>query len=90
MAYRSMGDGEKSRAVAATFLERNPENSTAHASLGAALVGLGRYEDALREYTRAGLLEPADAGLQVERAAVLVLREDWEAAAEAARTMYAG
>ncbi len=88
VAYLAMGDGEKSRATVETFLKRNPESGTGHATLAGALVGLGRYDDAIREYTQARLLNPADAGSEMGMASALILREDWESAAEVGRRLY--
>ena len=90
IAHLALGETEKSLAVAQAFVQRNPENATGHASVAAALVGMGRYEDAIREYARAQVLDPANAQNDLGRAVALTLREDWESASEAARALYGG
>ena len=90
VAYLAMGDAEKSRATVETFLKRNPESATGHATLAGALVGLGRYDEAIREYTQARLLNPADALHEAGLATALILREDWESVAELGRRLYGG
>ena len=89
-AHLSMGDAKQGLAVAEAFSKRNPENASGHGNRGSVLIGTGRYEDAISAFTQGRLLDPADPQLDLGLAVALSLREDWEAAAEAARALYGG
>jgi len=89
-ARMGLGEVETGLAVAEAFLTRNPESALGHSRLAAVLVGLGRYDDAVREFDRARLLEPFDADYDNGRVVALVLGEEWASANEAARTLHGG
>lgn len=86
--YLALGAADKALAITQTFSKRNPESGAGHRGVAFALMGLGRYEEALQEFTRALLLDPTDPNTLVGRAIAQVLREDWAAAREAAATLY--
>ena len=85
--YLALGDAEKALAATQTFSKRNPESGAGHRGVAFALIGLGRYEDALQALTRALLLDPTDPSILTGRALAQILREDWTAARESAATL---
>jgi tetratricopeptide (TPR) repeat protein len=89
VAYRAMGDTAKSVAAIDVYAKRNPENGAGHLSLATALIGDGRYDDALPELARAELLDPTNPNVLLSRSTVQILREDWSAATAAADALYA-
>jgi tetratricopeptide (TPR) repeat protein/predicted Ser/Thr protein kinase len=88
-AYRAMGDPEKARSTAESYVKRNPENAVGHAILGTALIGLGRHEEAIRELSQAVLLGSENPQTDNPRVVAQTLREDWIAVAEIAKTLSA-
>ncbi len=88
-AYLGLGDSGKGVAVSESFVKRNPESAFAHGSLGQSLIGDGRYDEAIRAYSRAVELSPSEGSYELGRGAARTLREDWPAAARSARTLNA-
>ncbi len=86
--YLALGDADKALAITQTFSKRNPESGAGHRGVAFALIGMGRYEEALQELTRALLLDPTGPNILEGRAIAQTLREDWVAAREAAATLY--
>jgi eukaryotic-like serine/threonine-protein kinase len=81
--YAALGEFDKALAVTQTFSKRNPESGAGHRGVGFVLISLRRYEDAIQELARAGLLDPTDPTVLVGRGIAQILREDWTAAREA-------
>ena len=89
-AYLGLGDSARGVSVSDAFVKRNPENAFGFLSLGQALIGEGRYDDAIRAYSRAAELNAADGGSsELGRAAARTLREDWNAAESSVRVLSA-
>lgn len=86
-AYRALGQPEKAVAVMEGYVKRNPENPAALGPLGAALVGVGRLDDAVRVLEKARRLDPADSGFVNNAVSAHLLREDWTAARTDADTL---
>ena len=72
------------------FSTRNPENGAGHSAVGGALVSLGRYEEALAEFSRAEALDPTDLAAPLGRFAAQIHLEDWAAAKSTASTLAGG
>ena len=68
MPGRSRAAYKKAEALCRALARKNPESAAAHARLGLALYGLGRYEEALASYDRAVSLDPARAASHLDRA----------------------
>ena len=79
-AYLQLGMTDKAIAVTETFSKRNPENGGGHRGLAVAMLGQGRYEDALQELSRAEILDPTDGTVPLYRGMAQLQREDWTAA----------
>ncbi len=88
--YMWLGEPDKALAVTQLFSTRNPENGAGHSGVGGALVALGRYEEALTEYSRAEALDPTDLAAPLGRFAAQVHLEDWAAARSTASTLAGG
>lgn len=57
-SYLALGDAERARPLAERLIERHPDDAEGQASLGIALLGLGRVEQSLRPLLRAQQLQP--------------------------------
>ena len=79
-SYWRLGEMDKALAVTQAFSKRNEESAGGHRGVGAALLALGQYEQALQEFDRAELLDPTDQTLAVGRSIAQILREDWAGA----------
>jgi tetratricopeptide (TPR) repeat protein/predicted Ser/Thr protein kinase len=88
-AYRGMGDADNALATAASYVKRNPENAAGHSILGLALIGAGRNEDAIRELSQAKLLGSDNPQTDNGHVTAQTLREEWGAAADISKTLYA-
>jgi len=88
--YMWLGEPDKALAVTQLFSTRNPENGAGHSAVGGALVTLGRYEEALTEFSRAEALDPTDFGAPLGRFAAQIHLEDWAAARSTASTLAGG
>src|SRR3984957_17631343 len=68
MQKQQAGDLEGAAAGYREFLKLHPEATAIHSNLGAALVGLGRFEEALPEYKTALKQSPKLAGARLNLA----------------------
>ena len=68
MPCRSRAGYEKAEALCRALALKHPESAQAHARMGLALAGLGRYGEALASYDRAALLDPGRAATHLDRA----------------------
>jgi serine/threonine protein kinase/tetratricopeptide (TPR) repeat protein/TolB-like protein len=89
-AYMYLGEPDKALAVTQLFSTRNPENGAGHSAVGGVLVTLGRYEEALTEFSRAEALDPTDLEAPLGRFAAQLHLEDWTAARATASTLAGG
>ncbi len=86
-AYRALGQPEKAVAVMEGYVKRNPENPAALGPLGAALIGAGRLDEAIRVLDKARMLDPTEQGFVSTTVVTHLLREDWSAARTAGDTL---
>jgi tetratricopeptide (TPR) repeat protein/TolB-like protein/predicted Ser/Thr protein kinase len=86
--YRSLDQPEKALEIVQQYSNRNPENATGHSSVCAALIGLGRYRDAVSACQRSAALSPTAQGVFGEPIALL-LQADWEGARKVATALTA-
>ena len=81
--YLEAGCFEECAALCRGLIEADPGNAEAHAMLGRALTPEGEFDEALAAITDALRLEPADIGINLDRAVVLLkaghLLEGWAA-----------
>lgn len=68
ISKQQAGDLDGAVAEYKTFLKDHPEVGAIHANLGAALAGLGHYEEAIQEYKLALKLAPSTTGLHMNLA----------------------
>jgi serine/threonine protein kinase/tetratricopeptide (TPR) repeat protein/TolB-like protein len=87
--YLALGEPEKALSAVQAFSKRNPESGAGHRGVGYAMIGLGRYDEAIQELARAELLDPTDSSVPLARGVAQILREDWTAGRETASALSA-
>jgi DNA-binding winged helix-turn-helix (wHTH) protein/tetratricopeptide (TPR) repeat protein len=86
-AYEALGRFADSEAHLVAFRERQPDNAAVHRSFGFNLLAAGKLDEALAVLERSRALDPPDLAPEWGRFVASVLREDWDTAAAASRTM---
>jgi len=85
LAYHCRGDVDKGEQAIRQFGEENPRNAFAQDALGSHLALVGKLDEALAAHDRAEALAPGEPDLQMGRAELFVLRDEWDRAQAAAR-----
>jgi tetratricopeptide (TPR) repeat protein len=81
--YRALDQPEKALEIVRQYSTRNPENAAGHGAVCVALLGVGRYRDAVDTCRHSVILNPTGTGPFFE-ALALTLQEDWEGARKVA------
>ena len=89
IAYRALGDFAKARAAVDQYLRANPDSAAAHVFAADMFVAEGKPDDAIVLYRKAAVLEPRNLQSDPGIVAALLLRGDFNGAAEAARRLAA-
>ena len=79
-AYLQLGQPDKALATTEAFAKRNPESAGAHFGVGLALLGAGRYEEAVQAFGRGEVLDPSNSNVILGKGVAQILRHDWAAA----------
>jgi len=77
--YAQLGRYEKSKITIEAYLERDPNNAAAHATLGGGYLIMGQFAEAQRELEEAMLLGPTTASVVWRKGDVALLRGDFAA-----------
>jgi serine/threonine-protein kinase len=87
--YTALGQFETGRQLLQDLAERDPDSWVAQAGLGWLLTQWGRLDEADAALKRAAALRPGESSVEQARWRLAVLRQDWQEAESAARSMAA-
>ncbi len=76
--YFTLGQRDRALEVSQQFINRQPSNEFGPRMLGSTLVALGKFDEALSAFQKADALAPGFVDATTGRAAVAMLRDDWE------------